>query len=259
MSKRRKQGKGRGGRKVAPVPRISAERLRNGWSGPNGTRIRLAAPGESADVARFMAMAGSAFDPDLAASIDNGNIATSVLAALDGDGRAILANFAALSAGEDPTPHEAALTTVLVATNRAGDLVGAFGAYPPFAAISQGLVAGVQPELMLASGAVIVRFSGLGVDDAARGAGIGKALMRGAIRLYDQLGYQIAYGQVPPGRGLEHYYPRFGFEVLAVGEPLSLEKYLGIPLDLVADTAERFIVRWAGPRSTGGSRVQRSG
>jgi GNAT superfamily N-acetyltransferase len=257
MSKRRKQGKGRSRRKVAPIPRISAERLRSGWSGPNGTRVRLAASGESADVARFMAMAGSAFDTDLAAAIDNDTIATAVLAALNGDRRAILAEFAALSAGEDPTPREAALTTVLVAANRVGELVGAFGAYPPLAAISQGLVAGIQPELMLASGALIVRFSGLGVDEPARGAGIGNALMRGAIRLYDQLGYQIAYGQIPPGRGLEHYYRRFGFEVLGVGEPLSLEKYLGIPMGLVADTEERFIVRWVGPRSTGGSRVQR--
>jgi GNAT superfamily N-acetyltransferase len=204
-------------------------------------------------------MAGSAFDPELAAAIDNGNIATAVLAVLDGDARAILAEFAALSAGEDPTARQAALTTVLVATNREGELVGAFGALPPFSAISEGLVAGVQPELMLAAGAVIVRFSGLGVDEAARGAGIGNALMRGAIRLYDQLGYRIAYGQIPPGRRLEHYYPRFGFEVLGVDEPLSLDRYIDIPMGLVADTGERFIVRWVAPQPTGGSRVQHSG
>jgi hypothetical protein len=47
--------------------------------------------------------------------------------------------------------------------------------------------------------------------------------------------------------------------VLGVGEQLSLDKYLGIPMGLIADTEERFIVRWASPPSTGGSRVQRSG
>jgi hypothetical protein len=59
-------------------------------------------------------------------------------------------------------------------------------------------------------------FNLLGVDENARGIGIG-AVVTHCTDLYFELGYRLAFGQIRLGSGLETYYPKLGFKVLAEG------------------------------------------
>lgn len=89
----------------------------------------------------------------------------------------------------------------------------------------------------------MVRFKGLGVNDDARRAGIGSALLRTGMRLWAQLGYLLIYGQIRTGEGLERYYPRFGFTVLDARVPIPLTR-LGVPMGISPEPGEQLIVHW---------------
>lgn len=188
-------------------------------------------------------MAGAPLPGPEARAIESGTIAHALVAALDGGHQQIHDQLYRIAHADDPPTEQPGLTTVLVASGRDGDLVGAFMAFPPFGVLSEGAQQGLPVDLMLALGAVIVRFTGLAVDEPLRGLGIGSALLRGALRLYSQIGYLLIYGQFPAGRGLEDYYPRFGFDVLEPGQPLTLHR-LNIGLRISAGIDERLMQHW---------------
>jgi len=73
------------------------------------------------------------------------------------------------------------------------------------------------------------------------------------VRLYFHVGTYFVYGQFPPGRGLDTFYGRFGFDILDHADGVSVEAVFGIPLVFGADpgSGEQLFVRWRGamPRS----------
>jgi GNAT superfamily N-acetyltransferase len=256
---KRAKGKAKGKRRPTSaasgrVPRITSARLVEGWSGPRGTRVRLVQAGEAGDVARFLTMAGVELEPGMARAIDRGDAGRAVVAALEEGSHALFTEIAQLAVSGDVDAHLPALATVLVAVDRAGELVGALLALPPFSVLSDFARAGIPDEQMLACAAVVVRFTGLGVDESSRGLGVGSALLRGALRLYTQLGYRLIYGQIRVSDGLDRYYPRFGFEVLAPGQGVPLDDMLGVPVGISPLPGEQLIVHWWAPAAVGGGR-----
>lgn len=53
-----------------------------------------------------------------------------------------------------------------------------------------------------------------------------------------------ACGQFRASSGLETYYRRLGFDVLALGEGISLSERLTVPIGLNPESGERFFLRW---------------
>jgi GNAT superfamily N-acetyltransferase len=239
---KRKNRRGRHHPPGVPVPRIGRPGLVDGLPGPHGTTLRLARSGEASDVTRLMAMAGVTPEPELASAIDDGAIGTAILDALIDGQTPILTQLARTVASPRPIAELSGLTVVLVAV-RSHDVVGALLAYPPFGVIAQGIAGGIPLPEMLVTGAGMVRFKGLGVNEDTRRAGIGSALMRTGMRLWTQLDYLLIYGQIRTGQGLEAYYPRFGFTVLDAGAAIPLTR-LGVPMGISPEPGEQLIVHW---------------
>ena len=84
----------------------------------------------------------------------------------------------------------------------------------------------------------VVKIKGVAVQESARGAGIGSALIRSCTERYFPLGYFLVYGQFRTGSGLETYFPRLGFEVLGPGQGLPLQA-LGLPIHIRPELGEQ--------------------
>jgi GNAT superfamily N-acetyltransferase len=110
--------------------------------------------------------------------------------------------------------------------------------------MAQATSAGVPVQLALVGTAAIVKINGVAVDEASRSQGIGTAMIGTCLQLYFQLDYLLAYGQIRAGSGLEGYYRRLGFDVLAPAEGISLSERLTLPIGLTPEPGERFFLRW---------------
>ncbi|MEU4424831.1 GNAT family N-acetyltransferase [Actinoplanes sp. NPDC024001] len=97
---------------------------------------------------------------------------------------------------------------------------------------------------VLVAAQTVVKLKGLAVSPAARGTGIGSAMIKRCVQLYRQLGWHVVYGQFDAARGLESYYSARGFEVLGSGEDLNLGPLLGFPLRIYTRPQDRLFVRW---------------
>jgi hypothetical protein len=63
------------------VPSATTDRLITGWAGPDGTRVRLARPGDIEQVSELITLAGIRLDPEVGAVIQAGTVASTLLAA----------------------------------------------------------------------------------------------------------------------------------------------------------------------------------
>jgi hypothetical protein len=87
-----------------PGRRIGPGRLTHGWHGPQRTTLRLARPGETAEVVRLAAVAGGPLDKYMAAAIESGTAAKAVLSALDAGTDALVEPTARAASAGDPAP-----------------------------------------------------------------------------------------------------------------------------------------------------------
>jgi GNAT superfamily N-acetyltransferase len=177
-----------------------------------------ARPGESGDVDRLLRLAGIELTPHLANAIEDGSVSSALVrAAASGQEELLRVLKAAVDSG-DPTAPTADFNTVVVAEAPDHALVGAALALPPLDLFARS----ANPDLPLLRAMVgataVVNIKGVAVEEAARGAGIGSALIRSCTQRYFPPGYFLAYGQFRTGSGLETYFPRLGFEVLGPGQ-----------------------------------------
>jgi GNAT superfamily N-acetyltransferase len=211
---------------VGPV--VTGGRLIIGWPGPAGTTLRLARPGDERAVARFVRMTGAAEDQPALDGIRDGSIAATLIQALD-QGPQPLVDWVqdAVAAVDDPTHLWPAMTLVLVALDEAGTVVGALLAHPPMNILDLGIRAGIPPQNMLGTAAMLARLRAVAVDPAWRARGIGAALINHCVAIYAHLGYLILYGQIDTIQQLDSYYQQLGFEVLDPGYGFSLADLVG--------------------------------
>jgi hypothetical protein len=120
------------------VPSATTDRLITGWAGPDGTRVRLARPGDIEQVSKLITFAGIRLDPAVGAVIEAGTVASTLLAGLNNgveDLRRRLAEAAATDRTEEAMPG---LILVLVVEGRDGLLHGVLQAVPPTNVLADG-------------------------------------------------------------------------------------------------------------------------
>lgn len=224
---------------------VTGGRLIMGWPGPVGTTIRLARSGDERAVARFIRMAGVEDDRPADDGIRQGSLSATLIKALDqGTGPLFTWVDAAVAAADDPSHLWPGMTLVLVALDEAGTPVGTLLAHPPMNVINMSINSGIIPaSTMLATASVLVRMRAVAVEPRWQRQGIGAALIRHCLAIYDHLGYLVVYGQISTSEILEDYYPRFGFDVLAPRHGFSLANLIGVGHNVCPVPGEQLILQ----------------
>ncbi len=224
---------------------MTAERLVVGWSGPGGTRIRLACPGDTAQVAQLLELVDIRLDPAVGEVIEAGTVASSLLLGLDHGTDVMLRPLTEALDAARPETAMPGLIWVLVAAGRDGRVHGVLQAVPPVNVLADGIAGGVTLPAAMAGAARITKIRAVAVAESARGNGLGESLIKRSVRAYRQLGFRLIYGQFSTGSGLEAYYARQGFTVLDEGQDIDLRR-MDLPIIIRTDPAdpERLFVRW---------------
>src|SRR5664280_1557468 len=96
---------------------MTADRLLKGSSGPGGTRIRLARPGDTGQVTQLLELVGIRLDPAAGTVIETGTVATTLLLGLDHGADAMLRPLSEAVAADRP---EDAMARTYLDTGRRG-------------------------------------------------------------------------------------------------------------------------------------------
>ena len=225
-----------------PVRRIGPGRLTHGWHGPQHTTLRLARPGEAAEVARLAAMAGGPLDRHMAAAIEGATATKAVLSALHAGTEALLEPAARATSAGDPAPLTE-LAAALVAEH-GQRIVGALYALPPSGYIGQLLAKGIEPARAIVTALAVINIKALAVEPSHRGQGIASALLADCMHLYDQLGYHLLYGSFTADSGLGAFYSARGFEIIPAEAGIPMDVFLGQPARLGTGPGEQLFARW---------------
>jgi GNAT superfamily N-acetyltransferase len=224
---------------------MTADCLLGGSSGPGGTRIRLARPGDAGQVSRLLELVDLRLDPAVGTVIEAGTVASTLLMGLDHGADAMLRPLGGAVAAGRPEDAMPGLIWVLVAEGRDGSLHGMLLAVPPTNVLLDGVQGGVPVSAVVAGAAKIAKLRAVAVAGDARGQGLGETLIKRTVRAYRQLGFRLIYGQFSIGSGLEAYYARQGFTVLDEGQAIDLRRMnLNIIIRSDPSDPERLFVRW---------------
>ncbi|MFF0249902.1 GNAT family N-acetyltransferase [Streptosporangium sandarakinum] len=225
------------------IPAISPDRLTRGWSGPNGTRIRMLADGQGERWLELVEMAGTAHEDALVAAVRDGMLGWLLPVGLADGPHAMRRRFREVVSARTEQAAlcaMAGLSAPLVVQDRDGHLVAALHAVSlPPAVVANAADRGIPFEVMMDALTAVVKIRAVAVDEPSRGQGIGSALLTRCLQLYFQLGFRAAYGQFRTGSGLETVYARQGFAVLDEGAVFSLRDRLGLPFRIQTDPGER--------------------
>jgi GNAT superfamily N-acetyltransferase len=224
-------------------PVLSPTLLTAGVPGPGGVRIRLATAEDLPDVRRIVQMAGHGieFEDDLAAAIEQGKLSSALLRMFSSEDQDnVMLDLARVAAGQAKIGDAlAAFTLVLVADHSDIGVVAALLANPPGALLSQTVNSQKSFVEALAAMTRVIKLKAVAVVEEQRGNGIGIAMIGLCVRIYQQAGYLLLYGQFQRDTGLDAYYGKLGFNVHAPGQPLSID-FLSRPIGVTALQGERF-------------------
>jgi hypothetical protein len=225
---------------------MTADRLIKGCSGPGGTRIRLARPGDTAQVARLLELVGIRLDPAVREAIETGTVASTLLLGLDHGAHAMLGPLTDAIAADRPEDAMPGLFWVLVAEGRDGSLHGVLQAVPPTNVLADAIQGGVTMPAAMAGAAKITKVRAVAVAEVARGNRLGETLIQRTVRTYLHLGFRLIYGQFSIGSGLETYYAHQSFTVLDEGQDIDLRR-MNLPIIIRTDPSDpqRLFVRWS--------------
>jgi GNAT superfamily N-acetyltransferase len=232
-------------KKPRQTPPPSADRVRTGWQGPAGTRIRLAR-GQDVEAANaLMATTGDGVRiiPVLAAAIEDGTASSAMLAGLGGGMNAY--HDAAAHTFTD-RPMNEALTTVsltLVATDETDRTIGVLSATAPGTLIDMAVNNGFTTQKAMALSLFVAKVHGLAVAEHVRGQGIAATLLKRTWQIHQQLGYRLLYGSYEADRDLAAFYTRCGWNPHAPGETIPLDR-IALPFRLGAGDDQCVFTRW---------------
>lgn len=235
---------------------VDEAQLVDGWVLESGVRVRLARTQDLQAVRELVPLTGVPFEDDIAAAIESGIAGAALLAGVRGGSEAFQRHMAEqFFASQDADQRVPFLhaTVVLVAEHDHDGIVGAAVAYPPVAVIRQMVQQagrlGIDPIKIVLGGALaIVRIKALAVKPSMRRHGIGGALLQLCRQLYAHCGYLTVYGQMPPTEGLDDFYRRHGFEVLAPGVGFDPWVVFGFHADIHPEPHERIFIIDQPPR-----------
>ncbi|MFE1409059.1 GNAT family N-acetyltransferase [Streptomyces sp. NPDC058770] len=227
--------------------RLSADRLRKGWPGPAGTRVRLATAADTDAVDALLDAAGVRLIPALRSSIEQGTAGAALLNGLDGTTKTFFEDFARRTAGHPMAESMASVSLTLVATDGQDRPIGALSVTAPGTVIEQALDHGYSEVRALTLSVAIGKVHGLAVAEEARGRGIASFLLKRAWQVYDQLDYFLLYGSFETDRDLGAFYKGCGYAVHAPGEGFLLER-INLPFGIHAGPDQCVFTRWRSPR-----------
>jgi hypothetical protein len=229
------------GRLIMPR-RLKTSGLIRGWAGPGDTILRLARPGESADVLRFAAAAGGLLDDQIVAAIEDGTAGAALVRGLQSGRDAVTRAAAeALSTG---TPAPLSELAAILVAERGGQLVAALCTVPPVAFIGQLMEGGLDPPHAIVTSLAMMKIEAVAVDSAHRGQGIASALLGGCVALFDLLEYLLLFGTLQPGSGLAGFYSARSFDVAPAGHGMDVDVIVGRPCLLSSQSGEQLFMRW---------------
>lgn len=222
--------------------RVVAGALERGWPGPEGGRIRCARPGEADTVARLLGHSGVELEPGMADHIDARTAGWVLDAALADDRDALRCAGDALLRQPDPLPLLFSVSVPLLATDRAGEAVGALVALAPVGVIGDMLSAGWPETAIPGVATTLTKVASVGVDPQARGRGVGRALLGRCAQLYFGAGYTMVFGQFRVERRLAAFYERCSYVVLDEEDTVPVSVAGGV-VDLGTDPGQRLFYR----------------
>ena len=217
--------------------------LKHGVLQHSGMRIRLARPADLEAVQRLLPMAEPSLAEEGTQMLDHPMLGAAILRALQrGRPRPSLADVPS----RNPYDLTIALSLLLVAEDERRTVVGVLMALPPVRILGQFLQAGVPLPDILAAAQTVIKLKAVAVEPAARGRGIGTALINLCVELYTGLRWRAIYGQIDKRSQLEPYYTQLGFAVLRPREGLDLQHLASFPLAVFPLGGERLFIRWLG-------------
>ncbi len=188
-------------RRRPPRPVLTRAKLREGLSGPAQTRIRLARPEESSQVAELLLAADANVEAGQLDALAAGRCSEWLLQSLSTGTRELVAPLAQAASEERLQDAADALTLPLVAQARDGELLGALLALPPGTLVRSVSETGYEPHALLAM-LKYAKIKAIAVSPDARGQGLGAALLKRCMQVYWQVDYILLYGQFASERGL---------------------------------------------------------
>lgn len=229
--------------KVRRTIPLSADRLRAGWPGPAGTRIRRARAQDTEAADTLLEAAGVRLIPALRSAIEDGSEGAALLDGLDGTRETFQKSFALHTAGHTGAESMSSTSLTLVATDSQDQPVGALSVTAPATVIGKAMDSGYPGDRALALSLFIAKIHGLAVADDARGQGVAGALMKRAWQVYHQLDYFLLYGSYETHRDLGAFYTQCGYTVHAPGEAISLD-CIALPFSVGVEDSECIFTRW---------------
>ena len=201
----------------------------NGWAAAPGVRVRQAVPADVDAVRELATLAGTTLDDVLAGSVASGAAGLALRAGLSGGMEGFNRHIAErlIACPDDPLQAYLSAALVLVADDREHGVVGTVVAYPPANLVQlhldgarrRGITDPRELNKLMMLGAVgLAKIKALAVAEPARGRNVGGSLLLRCRQVFFACGYVILYGQMPAVPGLDAFYRRNGFEVLATGK-----------------------------------------
>jgi GNAT superfamily N-acetyltransferase len=195
-------------------------------------------------VSRLLATTGAADVPDLADSVAAGTVGAVTRTVLSG-GDMSRALAEQMQAGGMQRALEGS-TTLLVATHPDQQQpVRMCLTMPPGGAMHQAMSVGATSNALMMMLMGLRKLSAVAVDPEHRRAGLGQALVATAVSMAFRTGAMQVFGETSVEDGLQDWYTRQGFTVLAPQEGLDLQWLIDIPLVLSAVPREQMFAATA--------------
>jgi GNAT superfamily N-acetyltransferase len=231
------------GGRTPPVPSTTASQSSRSWPGPANYRLRLVRPDEVA-AGQLAGLAGWKLAAEATQVLQTGLAATLLLRGVDGGAEMMLPDVAAASLNDRLPDAFAGLSLGLAAEDHTGVLAGVLLMSPPVTIVHRALDAGLDRHQVLMLALTVAEIKGIAVAEHARGVGLGAALLRRGVALYDRAGFYVLYGRFDERSELDRLYTRLGFATLDQRAAVDLDPLLDLPIAIGAEPGERLFVRW---------------
>lgn len=240
-------------RRGSPHSLVTEDDLVRGWPAGTDTMIRLASRADVEAMADLVALTGVPLDDYFADALRADMLAGALRTGLRVGQEELMRDIATEStrlADGDIRPLYLRSALPLVADRKGDGIIGTLLAYPPANVVQEYYTAaaqagpGEQHKIALMGAVSLIKIKAVAVAEHARGQHLGATLLQRCTQVYRQCQFALLYGQMPPGRGLEDFYARQGFEVKEEGERLDLWVIFGVRGGIHADRGERLFTKW---------------
>lgn len=244
--RREQQGAPPQGHRVgrAPTPTGPVGPVGPVGSAPEPYQLRMAEAQDMPAVSRLLATTGAADVPDLAGDVASGTVGAVTRALLSG-GDTSWALAEQMQAGGLQRALKGSATLLVATHPDEQQPVGMCLTMPPGGVMHQARSVGVTSDALMMMLMGLRKLSAVAVEPGHRRAGLGQALVETAVSLAFRTGTMLIFGETSAKDGLEGWYTRQGFTMLAPKQGLDLQWLIDLPLVVSAVPGERLFASTA--------------